>query len=120
MNDLRPQIRAQIARYLADEVDLPSLYAWLGSETWEVERWAPESADLARTAQLLLDEFSHGDWSDDELRSHLRGLVGVLGEYDRTEVTSGSASTTVTQAVTVSIATGEWISAGRRAEMEPA
>lgn len=96
MSDLEWQTRTQIARALAGEMDLAGLDRWLAAAAWEAENQGGSGEGaLARQAQLVLDEFQHGDWSDEELNSQLRGMVGVIGEYDPFATVSGSTSSTM-------------------------
>ena len=93
--DLELQIRGQIIGYLQGSVDVSTLYGWLASLTWDAERWAPGPVvQLARSAQLFLDEFQHGDWNEEELKSLLRGLVGFVGDATTVASAGSSASTT--------------------------
>lgn len=118
MDDLRQEIRAQITRYLTRSIDVRRLYDWLVSSTWEVERRASEpTAELARSAHLLLEEFRAEGWPEDELRSHLRGLIAVVGEPAIFDVSSGSGSTTAIHTVPITMQRPgfitEWKLAGR-------
>ena len=122
MSGLGLQIRGQIARYLSDEIDVRALRSWLLPVTWEIERSASkEAAEFARTVQLLVEEFVHGDWNDDEFRSQLRGLLRVIGDPQPTETLTGSASETTVVEVQMVLGnagfTAEWRPAGTRCEM---
>ena len=62
----------QLARYLAGENSLREFEDWFFSETWDID----QVADLALTnlvynIKLRFAEFSHGDWTEEELRSLL-------------------------------------------------
>lgn len=120
MDSVRLEILGRVARYLAGDVDLRDLDRWLVPHTWEIERWAPENADLARTIQLLIEEFSHGDWTEEELKSHLRGVLGVIGTYEPTSVSTGSSSLVIEHDLLFSFAptvvTAGTRHAGRRVE----
>jgi len=121
MDDLKPQLRGQIARYLSGAIDVRSLHDWLVQETWEVEHRAPrEVADMARGAQLLLEEFAAESWSEAELRGRLCGLVGVVGTPELIEVAYGSLSSTSTRPIPITLKrpgfTVEWTHAGKRPE----
>jgi hypothetical protein len=121
MDELVLQIRGQIARYLSGEIDVPALRRWLLPVTWQVERAASkEAAEFARTVELLLEEFVHEDWNEDELQSHLRGVLGVVGEFGCLQSLTGStAETTVVEVPTLGDAgfTAEWRPVGTRSEM---
>src|SRR5262245_20142332 len=100
MEDLRLEIRGQIARYLSGAIDARVLYDWLVPATWEIERRASvDVADFARTVHLLLEEFASEGWSESELQSRLRGLIGLVGAPRRFEISSGSTSNTSKKAI---------------------
>jgi hypothetical protein len=69
-------IRERLVRYLANEISLNEFEDWFFSETWDVDQ--VNNLDLLRLVygvKLRLAEFSHGDWTEDELRSHLRSFL---------------------------------------------
>jgi hypothetical protein len=92
---LESQMREWIVRYLAREVALQDLEAWLVPASWDIdEEDDPGSAEVAYTAQLLLAERAHDHLSQTALDEHLRQLVskGRLGVSSQ-QVTASSAST---------------------------
>ena len=91
MSDLEQGVRQQVLEYLGGRSDVAGLYEWITNKGWEVERRDPQGAAMLREIQLYLEELRHGDWSEDELKSHLRGVVRFLG-YD----VPPSSTTTVT------------------------
>lgn len=95
MSNLQLRLRRQIASYLSGKVDLPVLYRWVGELSWQIEHREPADADTVRAIELLLAECAHGDWNEDELKSHLRGFLGVVNEYEAAELMSDSVSETV-------------------------
>ena len=104
--DLELQIRSRIIGFLSGKVDAPALSRWLGSATWEIDRWAPvDAVELGHSLQLVLDEFQHGDWNSEELRSQLRGLVGVVDLTEPTVVSTRSGSTTVKTEIALLLST---------------
>lgn len=120
-NNLDLQIRGQIIGFLNGTVDAPTLYRWLTPATWEAERWASaDTAGLARSLQLLLDEFQHGDWHAEELKSQLRGLVGIVGSGESVLASAGSGSATETTEFALGLSgvglTSGWRRAGRSLE----
>lgn len=119
MDELVLQVRAQIARYLAGDADVRALHQWMGPTAWETEHCAStEAAELIRTAQLYLSEFAHGDFDEHELSSHLRGVLGVIGDWEPTQLLAGSASRTIVCDLPLvvrhsSFTAAEWTPAGR-------
>lgn len=98
MGDLEPGLRRAVGRYLAGQADAAETYRWVADRSWEVERREPAPiAMLLRDVELYLSEFQHGDWSEDELKSRLRGLFSAI--VDDLEVlgatTTGSQSRTL-------------------------
>lgn len=94
MDTLEQGVRQQVARYLNQESALRDLYEWLGPVAWNIEaRASAEVSRLVREVELYLEEFQHGDWTEDELRGHLRGVLRVIatepGRY-RLEAASSS------------------------------
>lgn len=68
-------IRTHLARYLAHRISLDEFDAWLAAVTWNVgDAENREAQWLADEIMLRLAEFSHGHWSEAELREHLSGL----------------------------------------------
>ena len=96
MENLGFEIRKQVIRYLAGDISLADLNAALVPLTWNIEwRTDPRAASLGRDIELLLAEFSHGDWSKAELKSHLRTLLDApssFGVGETTVIITGSSS----------------------------
>lgn len=70
------EIREQLARYLAGEIPLQQLEEWLVRRSWDLHRIANERThELVAELELLLAEFSNGDWTEEELRRMLAPLV---------------------------------------------
>ena len=105
MPSLDLEIRAQLTRYLGGEISLQALHDWLTPRSWNIDRRSlPETAELVHTVELELSEFAHGDWTEEELKRHLRPLVSTytvsLGESSTT-VTTRSSSTSAEQSITL-------------------
>ena len=69
-------IRERLAEYLAGEISLHEFEDWFFPETWDVD----QLNDLALTnlvygIKLRLAEFSHGDWTEKELRNLLKPFI---------------------------------------------
>lgn len=68
-------IREQLADYLADNISLHKFEDWFFSETWEIDDADNQNlANLVYGIKLRLAEFSHGDWTEAELRNMLRSI----------------------------------------------
>lgn len=69
-------IREQLARYLAKEISLREFEDWFFPETWDVDQLGDLALmNLVYGIKLRLAEFSHGDWTENELRSLLRPFI---------------------------------------------
>ena len=69
-------IREQLARYLAKEISLREFEDWFFPETWDVDQIGDLALmNLVYGIKLRLAEFSHGDWTENELRSLLRPFI---------------------------------------------
>lgn len=74
--DIDDQIRAWLLRYLAAQVSLEELEAWLSTASWDLDPTVdPVAEGLASRILLRLAEFSNGDLDEDELRADLAPLV---------------------------------------------
>ena len=72
MQTLDLELRERLAKYLGDEITLQELYDWLTPQAWDVaSRAGPRIADLFHEIDLLLSEYSHGDWDEGELKAQL-------------------------------------------------
>ncbi len=69
-------IREQLAKYLSHEISLRDFKDWFFSSTWDVDRIGdPVLTDLVYDIKLDLAEFSHGDWTEEELHDLLRSYL---------------------------------------------
>ena len=65
-------IREQLAKYLSREISLRDFKDWFFSSTWDIDRIGdPVLTDLVYGIKLDLAEFSHGDWTEEELHDLL-------------------------------------------------
>ena len=72
---LMPEVRDQLADYLAGVVSASELEDSLEELTWEEQGLDPVARHLANEALRLLAEHANGDWTDDELTDRLGSLV---------------------------------------------
>jgi hypothetical protein len=106
MGDLEPALRHTVSKYLAGHADAAEVYRWVADRSWEVERREPApTARLLRDAELYLSEFQHGDWSEDELKSRLRGMFSAIANDLEAlgATTTGSQSKTLWFAVAATL-----------------
>lgn len=74
-SSLNFNIRERLAAYLAGEIALHDFEDWFFSATWDVDHVDDAAlVDLVYGIKLRLAEFSHGDWTEDQLRSFLRSI----------------------------------------------
>lgn len=72
------EIREQLARYLAREISLQDFEDWFAPRAWNIhEATSPALQELVSEIELLLAEFSNGDWTEKELRRMLSPLVAT-------------------------------------------
>lgn len=92
--DLGPELRDHLTRYLAGEIGLQAFQEWFVPSFWNLP--TPEVAPMAaRAVELALAEYTGGHLSEDELRDQLRPLVRTLsvqvGQQVSTRTESSSA-----------------------------
>ncbi len=69
------ELRRHVARYAAGRISLAELRERIAPLIWSVEEYHDRSAEqLAHDLALYFAEFSHGDWTEDELRAELAAL----------------------------------------------
>ena len=117
MGDVELELRLLVGRYLSGSLEARNLYDWVVRVSWEVHDNV-SGMELLRDVELFLEEFQHGDWSEEELKSHLRGVLKIVGLEASL---SRSASDSRTEWVRASARIGNvtspgWRSAGTRAE----
>jgi hypothetical protein len=73
------EIRDNLASYLLREISLSDFEDWFVSASWNVvQSKNQDSIDLVYEIELLLAEFSNGDWSEEELKDNFRPLVSNI------------------------------------------
>lgn len=76
MAALDEEIREQLSRFLAGDIDLRAFRDWFVPFAWNIEKRANAgTAEVVHQIDLVLSEFEHGDWSEAEMRDHLVPLV---------------------------------------------
>jgi len=74
------QIREQISRYCAGQIDAAALETWLSAATWDIDDESPVTRQLAFDGLRLTSEAANGDWTEQELREHLGALCMVTDD----------------------------------------
>lgn len=76
---LEQSIREAIRQYIAGRIPLREFQEWFASRTWDV---GAESDDnlrrLVNEIDLLVAEFSNGDWTEEELKSNLQDYRRIV------------------------------------------
>jgi hypothetical protein len=71
-SSLAGEIRAWLARYLANEITLDDFEDWFMPATWHVDTTAdPAAAELADAVSWHLGEFAGGETNEAQLRAAL-------------------------------------------------
>lgn len=74
-HSLNFRIHEQLAEYVANQLSLCAFEDWFFPETWDIDDTDdPELINLVYAIKLRLAEFSHGDWTEAELRQLLRSI----------------------------------------------
>jgi hypothetical protein len=73
----RPEVVAQVQRYLTGELSRDELQDWLVPLVWDPDamKLDPKTDDLVNSIQLYLAEFTGGHLTEDELREYLHALL---------------------------------------------
>jgi hypothetical protein len=91
----RPEVIAQVQRYLTGELSRDELQDWLIPLVWDSAGLDPQTDDLINSIQLYLAEFTGGHLTEDELREHLHALlpatVSVFVSYGSQNLHYGSS-----------------------------
>src|ERR1700746_3354725 len=72
---LRDEIKDRLSRYLAGQDELSAFHEWFIPATWDIDSQSEPVKRVAHRLQLLLAEFSNGDWSEEELRTKFWELI---------------------------------------------
>jgi hypothetical protein len=92
MGIIEHTIREHIIKLLANELTFEQFKQWFFSTTHDTED------DMAYDIRLLFAEYSHGDWTEAEMRHHLRDTLehATIGEKPSITIETGTSSTTET------------------------
>jgi hypothetical protein len=107
-------IRERLASYLAKEISRRAFEDWFFPETWDVDQLGDLALmNLVYGIKLRLAEFSHGDWTENELRSLLRPFIEkfdidnppsqIKVQYGTSSINSRILSTTIYSGQSVDI-----------------
>jgi hypothetical protein len=70
------EIREQLARYIAGDISLGAFREWFSPRAWNIDQRADAStARVVHEIDLMLAEFDHGDWTEEEVKRLLNPLV---------------------------------------------
>jgi hypothetical protein len=72
------QIREQISRYRAGQIDVDALETWLSAIAWDIDQEPPATRQLAFKALRFVSEAANGDWTEDEIRENLGALAHTV------------------------------------------
>lgn len=77
-DSLRAEVRLRLGRYLAGEISVDELMAWLGPIAWDLPDTADEATrELIDEVLLRWAEFTSGHWTDEEFRQALSQLTAT-------------------------------------------
>ena len=73
---LDQDIRGWVAQYVSGVISLRKFQEWFAPRAWNIDSTGDAAAaQLASRIELLLAEFSNGDWTEEELRQKLSQYV---------------------------------------------
>jgi hypothetical protein len=100
---LTDAIRERLGDYLAGQTTLDELEAWFVPATWDVEQAGdPAAVSLTGKVLLVLAEFSHGDWTEEEVRD----LLGEIADPSTMRPYTIDASAESSEPMTVTTDSG--------------
>lgn len=68
----------ELARYVRGEITLETFHFWFAPVLWRVEASEePDAEELAYDIALRLSEYSHGQWTEPQLKTILCDLAHV-------------------------------------------
>lgn len=70
------EIREQLIRYIAGDISLSVFREWFSQEAWNIDQRADiHTARMVHEIDLVLAEFDHGDWTEEEVKRHFTQLI---------------------------------------------
>jgi hypothetical protein len=91
MDALELAIREKLSDYLEGYISFAGFHDWFVPQGWNIQKRAGAStAELAHQLDLLLAEFGHGDWSEDELKAYFEALL--MRPIPGLEIMAGSST----------------------------
>jgi hypothetical protein len=72
-------LRNQLCRYLMGALTLQEFREWFSPQAWNVDqRESRDTARLVHEIDLVLAEYDHGHWTEDELKQHFVPVLATL------------------------------------------
>jgi hypothetical protein len=76
MTNTEHSIRQHLAQLIAHEISLDAFNAWFFAETLDIDNTSDAHLqELVYDIKLLLAEYDHGDWSEQEMHQHFKDLT---------------------------------------------
>lgn len=76
MSAFNLEIRDQLARYIAGHVSLNAFRDWFAPQAWNIDqRVDTATARMVHEIDLVLAEFDHGDWTEEEVKRLFTSLI---------------------------------------------
>lgn len=70
------EIREQLARYIAGDIRLGAFREWFSPQAWNIDQRADiPTARMVHEIDLVLAEFDHGDWTEEEVKRLFTSLL---------------------------------------------
>lgn len=70
------EIREQLIRYIDGDISLHVFREWFSQQAWNIDQRADiPTARMVHEIDLVLAEFDHGDWTEEEIKRHFMPLV---------------------------------------------
>jgi hypothetical protein len=111
-------IREALARYVSGEVSLVEFHEWFIPRAWEVLAEGGPAAGVASDLELLLAEFTNGQWTERDLREALKPHATVpLGGIIFVSSPASSVATTWSQPWIESTGLFRWFTSAAGAEL---
>jgi len=76
MSVLNLEIREKLTHYISGNISLSAFRKWFSPRAWNIDQRADIlTARIVHEIDLVLAEFDHGDWTEEELKRLLTPLV---------------------------------------------